>query len=167
MKHLFRPLLCVIGCLLISACGSSGSSPTTPSATQTTSAPLISVFSVTLAPSPITAAPSPNGISNWYRVTYTLTLHEQAGLGANVNYIQTTITDAILGGTATANNINPQDIINVLGSNHISALGTMTMQLYNDYHFTLGNRNGTLNLTINLTDERGNTQTKTATVGVQ
>ena len=156
--------LCVITWLIgLPSCGGSTSTPT-PTPTQ-------AMFVVAALPNPVTAVrcnplcTGTSGATFPFSATMTITFQESAGVGGNVNSI--TITPATGTGSLPPLTYGSDVVIQRSGTNHIAARGALS------FPFTLvystgatGAANLVVNISAQLSDDRGNQFTVTGQVSV-
>lgn len=138
---------------LAAASGGGDSSPTvtTPVAPVAASR---GVFSAAINPSTINSAPSSN--PNFpFEADFTVVITESAGLGGNVDFINVTLTNSS-GASTSAINFGAGDIISRAGSNRVESRSQGQFPLGVVYRFTTGQSSGSLSVSIQVTDDRGN-----------
>jgi len=150
---------------LTAACGDS-KSPVSATPVAASKA----VVTMTLSPSPATAIVcSPKCATATgsfdFALAVTAVLRESAGLGANIDGMEWTLSRA--GGTSAPLVISPTQIISGAGTNHITASSSLSVPINVVYSTVSGAKDGTVTLVAHLTDDRGNAVTLTGTVNVQ
>jgi hypothetical protein len=150
--------------VLLAGCGG-GRSPTAPAATPT---PIATRAEVTITVSPPTLGAKPNNDRTYpWLVEWTLVLHETAGLGGNVNYVNVGFVNSFGFETPSALNYGADTITRRAGTNHLAAGGELRIPLGMIYSADgFGQRTITLKNAVSFTDDRGNATMLGATAGV-
>ncbi len=159
---MLKRLYVAVSLLAAMACGEGGS-PTTATATQAR-------FTVSVAPSPITAQRcSPQCLSDTgagfpFSAELTVTLREGAGIGAQLNSI--TLTGST--GTVTFDPLvfGSAEIAREAGTTRISPRGSLAVPLNIVYTTPAGTPNLTLNISAQFTDDQNHEVTATGQVNV-
>jgi hypothetical protein len=143
--------------VLLTACGGGGST-SAPSAPIATPPPVASRAEVTITVSPPTLVAVANNDRTYpWRVEWTLVLHETAGLGGNVNYVNVGFVNSFGFETPSALNYGADTIIRRAGTNHLEPRGELRIPLGMAYFADgFGQRTITLKNAISFTDDRGN-----------
>jgi hypothetical protein len=143
--------------ILVVGCGGGGST-SAPSAPVATPAPPATRAEVTLTVSPPTLVATATGDRTYpWRVEWTLVLHETAGLGGNVNYVNVGFVNSFGFETPSALNYGADTIIRRAGTNHLTPLGELRIPLSMIYSADgFGKRTITLKNAVSFTDDRGN-----------
>ncbi len=129
------------------ACGGSSSSPAAPTVTQP---PGPSQANISVSCQAFTLTNSPVGGFK-FRISFPCTVTENAGLGANANFVRARFTK---GGTQVeSHDIGASDITRVAGTNHVAPRGTLSGTFIFD--FNRGDATGG-SLEFNFTDDRSN-----------
>lgn len=163
MRHVLTGLV-FLG--LLPACGGGGSGAPTPPVT--TPPPQRALVTVTFTPDPVVALPSGNPDFP-FTATWTMTIREGAGLGANVNFWNETLFNPgsmLQGGTR---NFGADQVILLAGSNRLQPNGTLTISRTSTYR--PGGTTGTgravdVRVVVQLTDDRSNVLNVEATLRV-
>jgi hypothetical protein len=137
---------------LMSACGSSPSSPTPVSTPQASQARI----AVTAGAPVITRSPLANFT---FRLTIPVTIAESGGVGANINFIRLSLIRA--GVEIERQEVSSTGLITQTGSNRLAASSNRTLQLI--YDVNAGSATSGV-LECNFTDDRGNALRSTFTI---
>lgn len=140
--------------LFVSAVGLIGCGGDSPTSSSQGSGPSRAQITVTAA-NPVLSYGS---VRN-FRVSFSLTTKETAGLGANMNYIR--IEPRVFGSVVERQEIGSSDIVQQTGSNRVEANGTRNDTVFME--FNNPNANDIL-LTVGFTDDRGNKLEATFTI---
>jgi hypothetical protein len=152
---------CVAVILVAANCGG-GITPTAPTQASIT---------LTITPNPVTAAlchptcPSPSGQAYPFQASMTVTVQESARISGNVDFINVApvtndgIVLPVLG-------YGPDVIIQRSGSNHVAPSGILSFPL--GFLYATGTSSAQLNLTVSIqfTDDKGNTLASSVQVKV-
>jgi hypothetical protein len=155
-----KRLLLLAAALAIAGCGSS-SSPSAPSAPP---APTTAIYSVSVAPNPIIAGAGSQGFQN--SAQFTVTVTESAGVSGNVAFVNVTLRNATTGVELNTLQYNPTDITNRASTNHVAAKGTLNIPIGIVYTLSLGGRQATLTVAIQMKDDFGHTDNETVNVNI-
>lgn len=148
----------ILTALLATAC--SGSSPTEPAQA--------SRASITVTTSPTSQVATCVNTNALCGATVTVTIQESAGLGGNIDFINSSFRNTA-GTIGDAANFPGSMIVTMSGTNRISARGSLTVPTTGTTR--IGNlwsqnggvgRVGVLVITVQMTDDRGNVITATA-----
>lgn len=143
--------------------GTSSGGSTTPTPPPTASQANIEA---SLAPNPINAQASGNPSFPW-SIEFQVTVRETAGVGGNIDFINTTIRDLETGTESPALNYGADTIISRAGTNHVNGRGNLTVPLGLRFRLAGGGRAAVLIANIRFTDDRGNVVTTVAQTNIQ
>jgi hypothetical protein len=145
--------------------GDSGTTtgPSTPSTPTTASRANIEA---SIAPNPMIAEASGDPDFPW-RVSFEITVRETAGLGGNIDFINTTLRNVATGTETRGLNWGAGDVIDRAGTNHVNGRGSLTVPLALRYRLSGGERRAILFAEIRFTDDRGNSMTEMAQANIQ
>jgi hypothetical protein len=160
--RMLKSVCVAVSLLAAGACGE-GSSPTGLTPTRAS-------FTVSVAPSPITAQRcnpqclSTTGTAYAFSAPFTVSLQEATGIGATVNSVSVTGST----GTVTFAPVvfGSTEIIQDAGTNHVSPRGSLAIPMNIVYTTPAGTPNLTLNISVQLTDEQNHQVTATGQVTV-
>jgi hypothetical protein len=140
---------------------SSGGSttPSTPSASQAN-------IQASIAPNPIIAQASGDSDFPW-RVDFEVIVRETAGVGGNIDFINTTLRNVATGVETRAVNFGADQVVSRAGTNHVDGRGSLTAPLALRYRLSGGARAAVLIAEIRFTDDRGNVMTVVAQANIQ
>jgi hypothetical protein len=158
-------VLAIASVIFLGACGGGGGTPSAPSTPAPTPA---TRAEVTLSITPASPVAQPNGDRTYpWRVDWTLVLHETAGLGGNVNYVDVGFVNSFGFETPGALNYGADEVIRRAGRNHLDARGELQIPLSMIYRADgFGGRTIILKNAVNFTDDRGNRMMLGATATV-
>jgi hypothetical protein len=135
------------------------STPSTPSATQAR-------IEASIAPNPINAQASGNAEFPW-RIDFEVIIRETAGIGGNIDFINTTLRNVATGAETRAVNFGADEIVGRAGTNNVNGGGSLTVPLALRYRLSGGARAAVLIAEIRFTDNRGNVITTVAQANIQ
>ena len=160
-------VVALAGALLFGGCGGgdSGSSPTPTVATPPPAATQ-AVVSVEITPTSPVAQPTGDATYPW-RVDWTVVLHETAGLGGNVNFVNVGFVNSFGFEAPGVLNYGASEVVDHAGTNHLAARGQLQIPLSMIYRADgFGGRTITLKNTVDFTDDRGHNMKLGATATV-
>lgn len=121
---------------------------------------------VSIAPNPIMAQASGDRDFPWL-INFEVNFRETAGLGGNIDFINTILINAATGTEVPALNFGANQVASSAGTNHLNARGSLQVPLGVVYRLSGGERRAALIAVIRFTDDRGNVQNLEATANVQ
>ncbi len=121
---------------------------------------------VSIAPNPIMAQASGDRDFPWL-INFEVNFRETAGLGGNIDFINTILINAATGTEVPALNFGANQVASSAGTNHLNARGSLQVPLGVVYRLSGGERRAVLIAVIRFTDDRGNVQNLEATANVQ
>lgn len=125
---------------------------------------------MSIAPSPVTASvcnpkcAGTNGAQFDFAVSMTIVVRETAGLGGNIDSID--LFSARNGAVYSTLNLNPSQIAQFAGTNHVAASGSLSVPLSLLYSTPDGGKERTTAVFVRFTDDKGNAFTQSVTVNV-
>ncbi len=145
------------GALLAPGCGNS--TPTVPGGISR------AAITVTVAPNPITATQDATTFAA--TGSYTITLKETAGLGGEVQFINSTVYDPSTGAQAALNYFDSTDLVVYQGTKRIEANGELTLQ--QSVRYTLADHSKAADLVVSMQfkDDRTNLDFASLLVKIQ
>ena len=160
-------LLTAAGLFIFAGCGGGGGGSTAPTAPAPAPPPAArAVVTLDITPASPVAQPTGDPMFPW-RVSWTLTLRETAGLGGNVNFVDVSFVNSFGFQVPNALNYGASEIIQRAGTNHIAARGQLQVPLSMVYRADgFGGRTITLTNAVSFTDDRGNSMMLGATATV-
>ena len=154
------PLFAVSGC----GYNGRGSTPTRP-APLPPPTPGQAEVSVALSETPIDAVVATEGAA--WSAEWTLTIDETAGLGGNIDFVEAILTDST-GAPIGETMLDADQVSEGLGgSNHIKGGTTQELSMNLNFDFPTDVGSGDLLVTLQLTDDLGNTTSTTASEVIQ
>jgi hypothetical protein len=149
--------------MAFTGCGENNS-PTNVTPTQAS-------FNLSVAPSPVTAircnpqcAADSGSATFAFSAGMTVTMQETAGIGATISAI--TLTGTAGGTTFEPLVFSAAEIVQLIGSNRISGLGSLSVPLNIVYSTPSGTANLAVSINVQLTDERNNQVTAAGQVNI-
>jgi hypothetical protein len=155
--HSARRALPLLLAFLLPACGSS--STTAATATR-------AVLAITVNPNPVIVTRSANPAFD-YDAQWTVVLTETAGLGADVNFVDSAFFDPATGIQVAQNDLDSSDLLVLTGSKHIPPKGTLSVQQTVSYTLPSRGRSALLTVNVQLKDDNQNLIDQSALVQVQ
>ncbi|HEX7139287.1 MAG TPA: hypothetical protein VF219_15640 [Vicinamibacterales bacterium] len=160
--------ICTVAVLvtLSAACNNSSSNPNAPGSTGAGRA----TFTVSVKPSPITAqhcnpqCPGDGSGSYAFAADMTVNVQETSGIGGNAT--QMTLTASAGGTTFQPLTFTADDITQQAGTHHVDGHATLAIPMSIVYNTPSGAANLTINVSIQITDDRNNQVTATGQVNV-
>ena len=150
-------IVLALTCSVAIGCGDE-KSPTAPSSQSATTADI----TVTVSPNPVIAsACTPTTCLSGFdfAALFTVQISETAGVGGNVNFVNVTLRNTTTGIEIGTVNVGADEVIRRVptATNHVNARGSLSIvNLGVTYRLTGGGRQGTLTVTVQFTDDRGN-----------
>jgi len=132
--------------LLAPACGNS--TPTIPGGISR------AALTFTVAPNPITATQDATTFA--VTASFTVTLQETAGLGGEVQFINSAVYDPSTGAQVSQNYFDSTDLVVYQGTKRIEANGTLTLQQTSTYTLADHSKAAELVVTTQFKDDRSN-----------
>lgn len=143
-----------------SGCGYEGELPTTSEPPSPPAAPSEAAIAVSLNPSPIDATVTVDGSAPW-SAEWTLDVQETAGIGGNIDFARATLTDST-GEPIAETELDAGQVSEQLGgSNRIQGGGNQALLMSLSFDFPEDTVSSDLLVTLELSDDRGNTVTAT------
>ena len=140
---------------LLPACGGNDS-PAAPPTPPPTTLPAVGRYSISVTPNPIIATPSGDPQFPW-SATWRVNIQDIAGVEGDINRVATTARNNF-GFTFVVSDHNPNDFIQVIGTNHIARNSTFTYTDGMSSYRADGNGGQQVTLTVvaEIIDARGN-----------
>jgi len=160
-------MLAVAGLSVFTACGGGGGGSTSASSVPAPPpAATRAQVTVEITPASPVARPTGDPVFPW-RVDWTLSVRETAGLGGNVNFVDVSFVNTFGFEVPNALNYGASEIIQRAGTNHVAARGQLQIPLSMTYRADgFGGRTITLKNAVSFTDDRGNAMPLGATATV-
>jgi hypothetical protein len=124
---------------------------------------LNAVLTVTVNPNPIT----PDVFTTGFRIRYTVTITETAGVGGEFEVVNSTLFDEATGLQVALNSYDAADMVVFVGSKRLEPLASVDVPKVIDYVTPGGTSAATLTVSVRLKDDRGNTINQGLLVHVQ
>ena len=142
----------VFGLLLaVSGCGFEGELPTPPAPPSPPVPPTTAGLNLSLSSSPIVAVPAAPWSAEW-----TLTVKETSGIGGDIQLVRATLVDPA-GALLAQTELGADQLKEQLGgSNHIGGGSNQEIPMSLSFDFPPDTPTGNLNVTVELSDDRGN-----------
>jgi hypothetical protein len=152
-----KPASWVLGLLLAgSGCGFESDLPTTTKPPSPPVPPTQAAIALSLSSSPIDAVVAVDGSAPW-SAEWTLNVKETAGIGGNIDSVRATLADSA-GASIAETELGADQVSEQLGgSNHIRGGSTQGILLNLNFDFPAETPSGDLHVTLQLSDDRGNT----------
>lgn len=146
----------VLGLLLVSSgCGFDGELPTPPKPPSPPPAPGQATVVISLSSSPVNAAVVVDGSTPW-NAHWTLAVRETAGIGGAIDFVRATVTDSS-GASIAETELGADEVSAQLGgSNRIRGGSSQNLDMSLEFDFSEDALYGSLHVTLQLTDDRGN-----------
>ena len=142
-------VLCLL--LAVSGCGFEGDLPTPPSPPSPPVPPTQAGLLLSLSASPVVAIPA----APW-SAEFTLTVKETSGIGGDIQLVRVTLVDPA-GALLAQTELGAEQVKEQLGgSNHIGGGSTQEFPMSLSFDFSPDTPIGNLNVTVELSDDRGN-----------
>lgn len=145
----------VVLLLAMAGCGYERDLPTTPKPPSPPAPPAQAGIRLTVSPSPIEAAVPADGGAPW-SASWTLGIQETSGIGGTIELVSATLTDEG-GGTLAQTQLDAGQLEAQLGgSNRIRGGANQGLAMSLSFTFPEDSPSGTLHVSLDLTDDRGN-----------
>jgi hypothetical protein len=157
-----RRVACVAA-LLLGGCGSSPTTPATPSPSALPQAAI--ALSVDVAP--LGPSPDPSGP---FEAHWNVVMRETAGVGGNVQFVNAMVRDASSGATARPTggiSYGTTELLARLGTTRIPGNGSVTLPETLTYSLASGGRQASLTVTMRFVDDSGHFVTATTQTVIQ
>ncbi len=160
-------LLWVLGLLLAgSGCGFEGELPTPPRPPSVPTPPGQAAIALSLSSSPINANVVVDGSTPW-SAQWSVGVRETAGVGGAIDFVRATLADSS-GAQVAETELDAAEVGAQLGgSNHIAAGSTHSIPMSLEFDFPEDVLYGDLQVTLQLTDDRGNVVSASANDVIQ
>lgn len=157
-----KPAAWILGFLLAGgACGVQGDLPTTPDPPSPPVPPSEAVVALSLSPSPVDALIDVDD-SELLSAEWTVTVQETAGIGGDIDLVRATLADSA-GASIAETELDAEQVSEQLGgSNHLGGGSTQELLMSLSFDFPSDVLLGDLNVSLELTDDNGNTISATA-----
>ncbi len=136
------------------SCGDDAGSPARPSAPLPPT-PSRASISVSVAPNPVIAQPSPDPRFDW-TASWTVVFQESAGVGFNVDFMNLDGTSVAAGVALGTLNFGAAEIIQSSGTNHVSGRSAHSIPVTVGYRLPQGSRQIAVSVSAQCTDDLGN-----------
>lgn len=146
------------GAAVLAAVAGGGGSDTTsggPSGPAPGPTPSRANIQASIAPNPIIAQPSNDPEFPWL-INFEVNVRETAGLGGNIDFINTTLVNAATGAEIPALNFGADEINGRAGTNHVNGGSSLTVPLGILYRLRGDERQAVLRAFVRFTDDRRN-----------
>jgi hypothetical protein len=111
------------------------------------------ILTVTVSPNPIT----PDTLLNGFRVRYTVTITETAGVGGEFEAVNSTLFDEATGFQIAVNNYDAADMIVFVGSKRLEPMASVDVPKQIDYAKPGGGSAALLTVNVRFKDDKANT----------
>lgn len=152
-----KPAAWVLGLLLAgSGCGFEGELPTPTKPPSPPVPPSQAAIALSLSPSPIDAVVAVDGGAPW-SAQWTLSVQETAGIGGGIDFVRATLADSA-GASIAETELDVGQVSGQLGgSNHIRGGSKQEILMNLNFAFPVDVPSGDLRVSLQLSDDRGNT----------
>ena len=149
-----RWVLCVL--LASSGCGFEGDLPAPPTPPTPPVPPTQAVIALSLNPSPVDAVIATDGSTPWSAV-WTVSVGETAGIGGNIDFVRATLSDSAGASLAETELDAAQLSAQLGGTTHVLGGSRHDIAMDLAFDFPPDIHTANLSVTVQLTDDRGNT----------
>ena len=152
--------------LAASGCGFEGELPTPPTPPSPPAPPTQAALTVSLSSSPIDAVAATDGSAPW-SAEWTVRVRESAGIGGNLDFVRAVLTD-VDGATLAETELDAEQLsVQLGGTTRILGGSTHEIVMTLSFDFPPDVHSANLQVTVQLTDDRGQVVTTTVDDVVQ
>jgi hypothetical protein len=157
-KRRRRAALLAASVLALAMPACSGSSPTLPDV-------YIAVVQVTVEPNPVIGVQNP--LTGAISATYRIDIQELNGLGGEIQFVSSTIYDPATGTQLALNYFDSNDLTVFVGTNRLEAKGTLLVPQTVAYTLPDLTKATSVNVSVQVKDDRQNLITRSLLVPIQ